>query len=130
MHPRLRAQRPDHVVAAFDVATGEVITALHRRHRAAEFKKFLVRISKEVPAHLQVHLIVDNYGTHKTPAIKAWLARQALEADIRAWVKDWNEDLNRSSGPRRPKRSSIPSPASADGSPAQDTSSHKVVKRP
>lgn len=51
--------------AAFDVATGEVITALHRRHRAAEFKKFLIRIDKEVPAHLQVHLIVDNYGTHK-----------------------------------------------------------------
>jgi hypothetical protein len=40
-----------------------------------EFKKFLIRIDKEVPAHLQVHLIVDNYGTHKTPAIKAWLAR-------------------------------------------------------
>ncbi|TVZ76311.1 DDE superfamily endonuclease [Streptomyces sp. BK340] len=61
--------------AAFDVATSEVITALHRRHRAMEFKKFLARIDKEVPAHLQVHLIVDNYGTHKTPAIKAWLAK-------------------------------------------------------
>src|ERR671910_781406 len=45
--------------AAFDVATGEVITALHRRHRAAEFKKFLIRIDKEVPAHLQIHLICD-----------------------------------------------------------------------
>ena len=44
--------------AAFDVATGEVISALHRRHRAAEFKKFLIRIDKEVPAHLQIHLIV------------------------------------------------------------------------
>lgn len=61
--------------AAFDVATGEVITALHRRHRAVEFKKFLIWIDKEVPAHLQVHLIVDNYGTHKTPAIRAWLAK-------------------------------------------------------
>ncbi|MEE1757540.1 IS630 family transposase, partial [Streptomyces sp. SP18BB07] len=61
--------------AAFDVATGEVITALHRRHRALEFKKFLIRIYKEVTANLQVHLIVDNYGTHKTPAIKAWLAK-------------------------------------------------------
>ncbi|GGM06332.1 hypothetical protein GCM10010129_57540 [Streptomyces fumigatiscleroticus] len=56
--------------AAFDVATGEVITALHRRHRAVESKKFLVRIDQQVPAHLQVHLIVDNYGTHQTPAIK------------------------------------------------------------
>ncbi|CAM5392864.1 hypothetical protein SHIRM173S_09229 [Streptomyces hirsutus] len=50
--------RPATFFAAFDVATGEVITALHRRHRAAEFKKFLIRIDKEVPAHLQVHLIV------------------------------------------------------------------------
>ena len=105
--------------------------ALHRRHRAAEFKKFLIRIDKEVPAHLQVHLICDNYGTHKTPAIKTWLAKhprfhlhftptgsswinqverwfgfladqmirrgahknvRALEADIRTWVKNWNED--------------------------------------
>ncbi|WP_438492677.1 IS630 family transposase [Streptomyces asiaticus] len=52
--------------AAFDVATGEVISSLHRRHRAAEFKKFLIKIDKEVPAHLQIHLICDNYGTHKT----------------------------------------------------------------
>jgi transposase/transposase-like protein len=59
--------------AAFDVATGEVISALHRRHRAAEFKQFLSRIDAQVPAPLQVHLICDNYGTHKTPAIRAWL---------------------------------------------------------
>ncbi|WP_369776352.1 IS630 family transposase [Streptomyces sp. R33] len=117
--------------AAFDVATGEVITSLHRRHRAAEFKKFLIKIDKEVPEHLQVHLICDNYGTHKTPAIKTWLAKhprfhlhftptgsswinqverwfgfladqkirrgahksvRSLEADIRAWVKQWNEN--------------------------------------
>ncbi|MFF9206085.1 transposase [Streptomyces sp. NPDC014986] len=61
--------------AASDVATGEVISALHRRHRAAEFKKFLIRIDKEVPAHLAIHLICDNYGTHKTPAIRTWLAK-------------------------------------------------------
>ncbi|MBI0293359.1 IS630 family transposase [Streptomyces sp. PRKS01-29] len=61
--------------AAFDVATGEVISSWHRRHRAAEFKKFLIKIDKEVPAHLQIHLICGNYGTHKTPAIKTWLAR-------------------------------------------------------
>jgi transposase/transposase-like protein len=117
--------------AAFDVATGEVIGALHRKHRAIEFRKFLIRIDKHVPEHLDVHLICDNYGTHKTPAIRKWLdlhprfhmhftptgsswinqverwfgflADQAirrgahknvqnLEADIRAWVKDWNEN--------------------------------------
>ena len=48
---------------------------MHKRHRAIEFKKFLERIDNEVPADLDVHLIADNYATHKTPAIKRWLAR-------------------------------------------------------
>ncbi|MET8162636.1 IS630 family transposase [Sphaerisporangium sp. NPDC005289] len=61
--------------AAFNIADGSVIGELHRQHRAAEFKKFLVTIDKRVPAELDVHLICDNYGTHKTPQIKAWLAR-------------------------------------------------------
>jgi len=60
--------------AAFDIASGEVITSIHRRHRSVEFKKFLNKIDAEVPAELDVHLICDNYGTHKTEAIKAWLA--------------------------------------------------------
>ena len=115
--------------AAFDIADGTVIGELHRQHRASEFKKFLATIDKTVPAELDVHLICDNYGTHKTPAIKAWLGRhprfhmhftptgsswinqverwfgfltdqkirrgahksvQALEADIRGWITDWN----------------------------------------
>jgi transposase len=117
--------------AAFNIADGTVITALHRRHRAIEFKKFLTKIDTSVPADLDVHLICDNYGTHKTPAIQAWLARHprfhmhftptssswlnqverwfgflsdqkirrgshksvhALEADIRSWVKNWNDN--------------------------------------
>jgi len=61
--------------AAFNTADGTVISELHRRHRAAEFKKFLTTIDKTVPAGLDIHLICDNYGTHKTPAIKAWLAK-------------------------------------------------------
>ena len=61
--------------AAFNIADGTVISQLHRRHRAAEFKKFLVAIDKAVPADLDVHLVCDNYGTHKTPEIRAWLAR-------------------------------------------------------
>jgi transposase len=56
--------------AALEVATGKVIGSLHRRHRAEEFKKFLIKLDKEVPAGLDVHLICDNYATHKTPAIK------------------------------------------------------------
>ena len=61
--------------AAFDVADGTVITELHRQHRAAEFKRFLITIDKTVPEGLDIHLVCDNYGTHKTPAIKAWLAK-------------------------------------------------------
>jgi transposase len=60
--------------AAFNIADGTVISEIHRRHRAVEFKKFLTTIDKTVPAELDVYLICDNYGTHKTPAIKAWLA--------------------------------------------------------
>jgi transposase len=115
--------------AAFNIADGRVISSLHRRHRAAEFRKFLVRIDKAVPAGLDVHLVCDNLATHKTAAIQDWLARhprfhlhftptgsswinqverwfgyltdqmirrgvhksvQALEADIRAWIENWN----------------------------------------
>lgn len=115
--------------AAFNTADGTVISSLHRRHRTVEFKKFLTKIDGEVPEHLDVHLVCDNYGTHKTPAITKWLtshprfhmhytptysswinqverwfgyltdqlirrgdhpSAQALETDIRAWVKDWN----------------------------------------
>jgi transposase len=59
--------------AALDVASGQVIGSLHRRHRAVEFKKFLAKIDAEVPADLDVHLICDNLSTHKTPAITKWL---------------------------------------------------------
>jgi transposase len=59
--------------AAFDAATGQVIGSLHRHHRAAEFKKFLAKLDKEIPADLEVHLVLDNYATHKTPAVKKWL---------------------------------------------------------
>ena len=62
--------------AAFNIADGTVISELHRRHRAIEFKKFLVTIHKAVPADLDVHLVCDNYATHNTPEIRAWLARR------------------------------------------------------
>ncbi len=61
--------------AAFNIADGTVIGELHRQHRATEFKQFLTTIDKRVPQELDVHLVCDNYGTHKTPAIKAWLGR-------------------------------------------------------
>jgi transposase len=117
--------------AALNTADGSVISSLHRKHRAAEFRKFLAKIDVQVPGHLDVHLICDNYQTHKTPAVKAWLQThprfhmhftpthsswlnqverffgfvtedllrrsdhrsvQALETDIRNWVKAWNEN--------------------------------------
>jgi transposase len=117
--------------AALNVADGTVIAATHRRHRAIEFRKFLTRIDAEVPEHLDVHLVADNYSTHKHPIIVRWLAAhprfqmhftptysswinqverlfayvtadllqrsdhrsvQPLEADLRAWVKAWNDD--------------------------------------
>jgi len=59
--------------AALDVATGEIYGSIHRRHRATEFKKFLTKLDQQIPAELDVHLICDNYATHKTPAIAKWL---------------------------------------------------------
>ena len=61
--------------AAFNIADGTVISELHHRHRAIEFRKFLAAIDKAVPAGLDVHLVCDNYATHNTPEIRTWLAR-------------------------------------------------------
>lgn len=61
--------------AALDVATGKVIGQLHHRHRATEFLKFLATLDQSVPADAEVHVVMDNYGTHKTPAVKRWFAR-------------------------------------------------------
>src|SRR5512133_2981368 len=58
--------------AALDVASGKVISQVHRRHRHQELLKFLGSIDRTVPAELDVHLICDNYATHNTPAIKTW----------------------------------------------------------
>ena len=59
--------------AALDIASGKVIGSLHARHRAIEFKKFLQTIDREVPAEFEVHVVLDNASTHKTPVVKRWL---------------------------------------------------------
>ncbi len=59
--------------AAMNVEDGTVIASTHRRHRAVEFKKFLVKIDHNVPEHLDVHVVCDNYGTHKHPTVNTWL---------------------------------------------------------
>lgn len=61
--------------AALDIATGKVIGRCHRQHRHQEFLRFLEQIEQEVPAHLEIHLVLDNYGTHKAPKVKRWFAR-------------------------------------------------------
>ena len=62
--------------AALDVATGSVIGKCYRRHRAREFLDFLKLIDDRVPGELDIHIVMDNYATHKTAAVKAWLARR------------------------------------------------------
>jgi transposase len=62
--------------AALDVKLGTVIHEMKQRQRSVEFRKFLDKINAEVPEHLDVHLVLDNYGTHKTPLIQAWLLKR------------------------------------------------------
>jgi transposase len=61
--------------AALEVASGKVIGKCQRRHRSQEFLKFLEEVDRQLPARSAVHLVMDNYGTHKTPKVKRWFAR-------------------------------------------------------
>lgn len=61
--------------AALDTATGKVIGQCHQRHRQQEFLQFLKLIDQQVPSDLDVHLILDNYATHKTDAVKKWFLK-------------------------------------------------------
>jgi transposase len=62
--------------AALDVATGKVIGSCHRKHRQKEFLRFLKTIETSVPKDLDIHLVMDNYATHKTQGVQNWLARR------------------------------------------------------
>lgn len=61
--------------AALNVASGQVISEMTPRHRAEEFRRFLNTIESSVPTHLDVHVVLDNSSTHKTPSIRRWLVR-------------------------------------------------------
>ena len=63
--------------AAFNILTGKVIGTCHSRHRGREFVKFLQQLEQEVPPELEIHLIVDNYSTHKSAAVQRWLKPKA-----------------------------------------------------
>src|SRR5215217_6502124 len=66
-----------HVAAELGLhASGVVIGKCYKRHRAAEFLNFLKEIDAHVPEGLDIHIVMDNYATHKTPKIKSWLARR------------------------------------------------------
>ena len=138
--------------AALDVKAGTVIGKCMRRHRAQKFRKFLAEVERNAPADLDVHVVMDNYGTHKTALIRNWFAKRPrwhvhftptsaswinlverffalltdrairrgsfqsvaeLEAAIHAYVEASNTAQSRSSGPRAPMTSSLPSNASA-----------------
>jgi transposase len=73
-HDYLRHGTPS-LFAALEVATGKVIGKCQRRHRAQEFLKFLEEVDRPLPSPPAVHLVMDNYGTHKTPRVKRWFAR-------------------------------------------------------
>lgn len=62
--------------AALNIATGKIIGQCHRRHRHQEFLRFLNRIDSQVPTELEIHLVLDNYATHKTPKVAAWFKKR------------------------------------------------------
>jgi transposase len=100
--------------AALDVKTSQVISQFHRRHRAIEFRKFLDAIDTAVPADLAVHLIMDNYGTHKTPLIQRWLVKRpvigAPAGRRRERLPRWHRQRRRATTGPWPQKRSSPSP--------------------
>jgi transposase len=146
--------------AALDIASGRIIGKCYGRHRAAEFRKFLDEIEAVVPRELDVHLVMDNYATHKAPLIRKWLAKRPrwhvhLTPTSSSWLNqverffalltdkkirrgiiaasplsgltslrsstDTTPIQNRSDGLSPPMTSLLPSNASADTMPRQNT---------
>jgi putative transposase len=84
------------LIAALDIATGEVITQCKPRHRHQEFLSFLSHIEKSVPSEVDIHLIVDNYCTHKHAKVRAWLAqRPRFHIHFTATYSSWLNQVER-----------------------------------
>ena len=82
--------------AAFNTVDGTVISSIHRRHRSIEFKKFLTKIDAEVPDGLDIHLVCDNYSTHKSPSILKWLeAHPRLHMHFTPTYSSWINQVER-----------------------------------
>jgi DDE superfamily endonuclease len=84
--------------AALDVASGQVISEMTPRHRAEEFRRFLNLIDSSVPADLDVHVVLDNSSTHKTPSMQRWLVRHPR------FTQSPTSGTNRRRNPRQPRR--------------------------
>lgn len=101
--------------AALDIATGAVIGKCYKRHRASEFLDFLKEIDRRMPKGSDVHLVMDNYATHKTPKIKAWLARRPhwhihFTPTLASWINQverWFAELTRKQLQRGVHRSTM-----------------------
>lgn len=99
--------------AALDARTGSVVARCFRRHRSEEFVRFLRVIDESVPGGLDVHVVMDNYGTHKTEKVRRWFARHPrfhvhFTPTCSSWinlVEGWFSVLSR----RRLRRGSFPS---------------------
>ncbi len=125
--------------AALDVATGKVIGQCYRRHRSVEFRKFLDHVEANVPPDLEIHIVMDNYSTHKTKTIRDWFARRPRwHVHVTPTSASWLNQVERffadltekqspgtstpstrtpspSAGTRQPMKSWRPSSASASG---------------
>jgi len=87
--------------AALEVKTSRVIGQLHRRHRSQEFRRFLDAVEANVPAALEVHIVMDNYGTHKTEIIRKWFAKRPhfhvhFTPTYGSWINLWSAGSPRS----------------------------------
>ena len=115
--------------AALDIATGKVFGQCRKRHRHEEFLSFLRLIDREVPAELDIHLVLDNYATHKHAKVKRWLAaRPRFHLHFTPTSASWLNQVERWFGllsQRAIKRGSF---RSVRGSGAQDPGVHRQLQ--
>lgn len=123
--------------AALDVASGQVIASMTPRHRAEELRRFLNLIDNRVPKQLDVHVVLDNSATHKTPSIQRRLLRHPrvtlhFTPTCSSWlnlVERWSRSSPRSGSSAAPiARCATLSPPSAAGSPTGTTTPESLIR--
>ncbi len=118
--------------AALEVATGKVITDLRKSHTAADFIAFLNKIDREVTDDLDVHVILDNLSTHKTPAVREWLLRHSrFHFHFTPTYGSWMYRVERTAASKRSPRTSAtgsrPGTTTPDPSPGTRAPLSKAV---